>query len=252
MTISLSNMFRHELPKREIKLKTIEWKETPREQEESASLEEVSSLIDQAKQELAELEEKKHTMLVETQELIEQDKANWKMEKEAWIEEAKKQGFQAGFQAGEETSMSQYQHLLNQANDIVDLVNVDYQKTMEQTEDVIIEVAIHTAEKILDEKLKEDPEQFLYIVKAALKEISDQPVVSIYLHPVNYEFVLAQKAELKRILGNDTKLSLYIDEGLKEDSCIIEHPFGRIDASVDTQLGEVRNALKDLNLEQDK
>lgn len=241
----------NKLPKREIKVKPIEVvkKQTSEKVSEAAASEAVLANLQQAKKELDQIEERKATMLAEVETEINEARINWEEEKVALMEAAEKAGYEAGFQSGKKESIEQYQTILAEANNIVDLINVDYQKTLEQTEDVITELAIHTAEKILDEKLNESPEKFLEIVRLALKEINDQSVVSIYLHPTNYEAVLAQKAELKRMLDKDTKLSLYMNEELPKNSCIIEHPFGQIDASIDTQLEAIRNALKELAME---
>ena len=240
----------NELPKREIKIKPIEYvkmQTSERRQEETA--ESVLANVEQAKEELKQLEEQKATMLSNVQEEIDRARENWEIEKAALMETAQKAGYEAGFQTGKEASMKEYEAEIAEANHIVDLVKVDYQKTLEQTEDVIIDIAIHTAEKILGEKLNEAPERFLELVRLALKEINDQSVVSIYLHPANYETVLVQKAELKRMLEKDTKLSLYMNDELQEGSCLIEHPFGQIDASIDTQLEAIRNALRELIME---
>ncbi|MEJ8765377.1 MULTISPECIES: flagellar assembly protein FliH [unclassified Oceanobacillus] len=240
----------NELPKREIKVKPIEYmRKQSSEKESEEAAENVLAYLQQAEEELEQIEQRKATMLAEVQTEISKARENWEEEKAVLMETAEKAGYEAGFQAGKKASIEQYESLLAKANSIVDLVKVDYQKTLEQTEYVITDIAIHTAEKILGEKLNESPEKFLEIVRLALKEINDQSVVSIYLHPNNYETVLAQKTELKRMLEKDTKLSLYIDEELPENSCIIEHPFGQIDASIDTQLEAIRNVLKELVME---
>ncbi|MEI3597119.1 flagellar assembly protein FliH [Oceanobacillus sp. SE10311] len=251
MTTSLSRaMESNELPKREIKVKPIEYmRKQSSEKESEEAAENVLAYLQQAEEELEQIEQRKATMLAEVQTEISKARENWEEEKAVLMETAEKAGYEAGFQAGKKASIEQYESLLAKANSIVDLVKVDYQKTLEQTEYVITDIAIHTAEKILGEKLNESPEKFLEIVRLALKEINDQSVVSIYLHPNNYETVLAQKTELKRMLEKDTKLSLYIDEELPENSCIIEHPFGQIDASIDTQLEAIRNVLKELVME---
>lgn len=253
MTILLSKLANQDhLPQRKIQIKPI--KQIEKESTNTSSEEEPmieSDRLMKLKEEIRELEEVGRSKRIEIQSTIEKEKESWKEEKKRWIEEAKQEGFQAGFKSGETKSLTQYKTLLDEANHIVDLVKIDYQKTLERTDDMIIDLAIHTAEKILDKKLTETPENFIEIVKAALKAINDQKVISIYLHPTDYETVLLQKGELKRIVENDTKLSLYINDELHEGDCIIEHPFGRIDASVDTQLGEIRNALRELILEQD-
>jgi len=236
-----------EIPQREIKIKPIELvkKQTKRidPQQESFVIEEK---LKEAKEELEVVRQEASEIIEKANASIKQEKDSWDQEKQQWIEQAKQEGYQAGFEQGKTESLNTYQETIEQANRIVDLANADYQITLEKTEEVIIQLAMHTAEKIMDQKLNEKPEQFAHIVKNAFKEIKDQTVISIYLHPANYENVLQQKTELKNILEYDTRLSLYVDEKMKENSCIIEHPFGQIDASVDTQLEKIRGALEEV------
>lgn len=239
-----------EIPQREIKIKPIELvrkqtTETDPEQESAAIEEKLAA----AKRELELVKQETSKLKENAKASIQEEKESWINEKQRLVEEAKNEGYQAGFEQGKSESLHVYHETINNANRIVDLVKVDYQVTLEKTEEVIVQIAMHTAEKIINQQLQENPEQFVHIVKTALKEIKDQTVISIYLHPANYENVLQQKAELKRILEQETKLSLYIDEELKENSCIIEHPFGRIDASIDTQLEKIREALEELVME---
>ena len=239
------------MPKREIKIKPIELLKQEFQTEEVLKEDTRSTVtkLEQARIELVQVQQEKNRLQKETQESIQLAKDNWFEEKQQLVEQAKVEGYQVGFEQGKAESMTVYRESIEQANHIVDLVKMDYQKTLEKTEDVIIQLAIHTAEKILEEKLNEQPNLFIHIVKAALKEIKNQSVISIYLHPVNYEIVFEQKAELKRILENDTKLSIYINEELAENACIIEHPFGQIDATVDTQLEQIRSALNEMVME---
>ena len=248
----MSNILRQqEISKREIKIKPIKLlkKEFQTEDALKEDTRSTATKLEQARMELVQVQQETNRIQEETQESIQLERENWTEEKQQWIEQAKAEGFQVGFEQGKTESITVYQDSLKQANHIVDLVKTDYQKTLEKTEDVIVQLAIHTAEKILEEKLQEQPKLFMHIVKSALKEIKNQSVISIYLHPVNYEIVLEQKAELKRILENDTKLSIYINEELAENACIIEHPFGQIDATVDTQLEQIRSALNELVME---
>lgn len=236
------------IPQREIKIRPI--KVVKHELEDVVDETEIiTSQLEQAKKELTQVENEKKLLLEETRTTIQLEKDNWATEKQQLFDEAKAEGYQAGFEEGKTESYKTYHETLEQANGIVDLVKVDYQKTLEKTEDIVIELAMHTAGKILEQKLDEQPDHFLDIVKAALKEINDQSVVSIYLHPEDFEAVLLQKEELKRILENDTKLSIYVNEKLEKNSCVIEHPFGQIDATINTQLENIRSALTELVME---
>lgn len=243
-------MINHQtISQRKIQIKPIERIIPPQmdEQEDESSY--IFAKLAQAKEALSELEKKEKQILADVRETIQREQAAWQEEKQQWVEAAKAEGYQAGFTQGEAAGEKTYQASIDLANHVVDLVKEDYQKTLEQTDDVIVQLGIHTAEKILEQKLEAEPDLFLNIVKPALKEIKDQSVVSIYLHPIDYETVLTQKDELKRILERDSKLSLYINDELEKHSCIIEHPFGQIDATVGTQLQKIRSALTELVME---
>ncbi len=59
------------------------------------------------------------------------------------------------------------------------------------------------------------------------------------------------KQEIEQTIGNQASLSIFPNKELAKYSCIIETPFGQIDASIDTQLTELKTKLIDL-LEEDK
>ncbi|MFB4475339.1 flagellar assembly protein FliH, partial [Oceanobacillus caeni] len=54
------------------------------------------------------------------------------------------------------------------------------------------------------------------------------------------------KQELTQLLENNLKLSIYVKEELDVNACIVEHPFGQIDASIDTQLSQIKQILQDV------
>ncbi|WP_246001208.1 flagellar assembly protein FliH [Oceanobacillus piezotolerans] len=239
--------------KRVIKIKPVEFFKqeekqlTPDLENEYDSIQRKISL---AKKELDSLikdqERQKESILLD----IQTARDNWDKERDKWIEQAQNEGYTAGFSVGEEDGLQQYQALITQANDIVTAVKEDYHAMLEKSEETIAELAVVTAEKILKSHITEKPEAFLPIVKAAIKEIKEQAEVTIYLSPDNFQLVMDYKEELQSILENDTKLSIYLKEDLTENKCIIAHPFGQIDASVDTQLNQIRSIL--LEFQQEK
>ncbi|MEN2766450.1 flagellar assembly protein FliH [Ornithinibacillus xuwenensis] len=207
------------------------------------------SKLNEAKEELFKLEEQKKLLHSQTENQIQKLRDDWEQEKLELAEQAKEQGYEEGFNQGKEDSISQYQHLIEEANSITISARKDYEATVEKNEETILNLAIQVAEKIIKKKLAEDPESFLPIVKEAINDIKDQRVLSIYLSPKNYAFVLAQKSELERILDKKTELSIYVNESLEQGSCVIEHPFGKVDASVDTQLSQIQQVLHEIVME---
>lgn len=199
--------------------------------------------------ELERLEKQKETMLKEARDAIKQKKDKWASEKQILMEQIHEKGYQAGFTHGEQESVDQYKEILHKANKIVFATMKDYHEMMAKSDKVIIDLAIKTAEKIVKREIKQDPQSFLNIVTAAIKEIKDQANISIYVHPTDYEFILQQKNELKNMLNGHSNMSIFIDQALTENSCLIEHPFGQIDASIDTQLQEIRDILQEVTME---
>jgi len=206
--------------------------------------------LDKLKEELKQINTEKEAEISRTKEIIAEEKENWQKDKEALITEAKKEGYEAGFLQGKEESMEKYSSFIDQANTITDTAYIDYNKTIEKSEETILNLAIHTASKVMKQKIEADPASFLPIVKAAMKELKDQRIITIYLHPDNYQTVMEQKDELVHILEDDMKLSIYAKENISVNGCVIHHPFGQIDASVDTQLKQIRAALFEIAMEQ--
>ncbi|MBP1949123.1 flagellar assembly protein FliH [Virgibacillus litoralis] len=222
----------------------------------SASLEDdrksIQSEIDLAHDSLKQIQEQQAILVQQTNAEIEKAKENWEIEREKYIKQAQDEGYKKGFELGKQEGQDQYKELLTNANKIVESATKDYHSTIDQSDETILELAIHVAEKIIKKELNENPESFIQIVNTAIKEIKDQSELSIYLHPNNYELVMKQKDEIVQLVDKDLNVSFYINDQLKEDSCLIEHPFGRIDASIDVQLQELREVLYEVNMESDE
>lgn len=205
--------------------------------------------LEKAQEQLSETLEKVEVAKQEARDLIEsarrqihEDKEFWERQKQDFIQQAQQQGYQDGFESGRKDSEEQYAKLIDQAKAVVDLSKMDYKATVEQSEEVIVRLGLKVAEKILRIELQQDG-QYLNIVKGVLKEVKDKPSISVYSHPDDYQIVLEHKEELTNIVNTKADLSIYPDSSLERGSCLVETPFGKIDASVDSQLQELRNKL---------
>lgn len=215
--------------------------------------EQLQSELDELKAAQNELElvkKQREGLIVDTEKEIQLAKEAWEQEKLELMEKARQEGFQLGLEQGKVESIEQYHHLIDQANGIIEASKLDYQSTVEKSEETILTLAVHVAQKIFRQEIVKEPELFLPIVKDAISAIKDQREVTIYLHPENYEYILSQKNELERILESKATLSIYLNEALEVGSCVIEHPFGKIDASIDTQLSKIHEVLHEVLMEQ--
>jgi flagellar assembly protein FliH len=207
---------------------------------------EAEQLLVEAKVEADQIMTEAQVNLQETNNHIAQLRADWEIEKEQLIQTVQAQAFQEGFQQGEKEATEQYALILKEARQIVDKAKSDYMVQVEQSEEVILKLGLKVAEKILRVQLEEKREEFLQIVKHAIKEVKDYPDINIIVHPFMYELVLSQKDELRALFNRDKSLFIYADEELQETGCVIESSFGRIDASIDSQLAELKVKLLEL------
>jgi flagellar assembly protein FliH len=176
------------------------------------------------------------------QQLLKEQEA-WHIEKEQLIQLAREEGYQDGFHQGKEEALHRYRELIEQARQITEKANVQFYEQINASAETILRIGMKVAERIIGEKLAENHDYFLSLVKRAIKEVREQTEVTIYVHPLSYETVVQQKEELKALFHHEADVFIHPDEQLEEYSCIIETPFGRIDASVDTQLEQIKEKL---------
>ncbi|MDC3414138.1 flagellar assembly protein FliH [Aquibacillus sp. 3ASR75-11] len=210
--------------------------DTDIEQEIDRKLASANIAVEEAKAQAANILAKAKSEIKEGKDALEQSR-------KSMLAEAENKGYQDGLQAGQAEGREQYQQYLKEAQDVLKLAKKDYATILQQSEQTILALALKAASKIVRMKLEEEPDYFIEIVKGVLKEVRDQDNISVYAHPNDYPLLLNQKEELQTILRTQADLMMYPDGDLPIGSCIVESSFGRIDASIDSQLIEIRTKL---------
>lgn len=252
VTILLSNTQYNEKidAKKVIKLKSIRQIEQPTANQSTFSKERLITLeqkIAHAQRTLQQLKQEHTNVIEKTRNTIKQEQEQWEQEKQTLINEAEKLGYHEGFAQGETEGLRQYEEKINEANHLVKTARNDYETTVLHSKDTIIQLALTTAEKIINDHIQNEPAAFKSIVEAALETIRNDEYISIYVHPNQFDFLIKQKGELMNSVDGQTHLEIFIDHNLTEMSCMIEHPFGRVDASIDTQLDQIRSILQNVS-----
>ncbi len=219
----------------EIQEKTVDCKQAEAEAEE---------IIRNAEKEAISILRDAENKLQEIMHQIEVEKQNWEIEKEHWIEGAKQDGYAVGLESGKQDGINEFKTLINTAQDTVKLSKQDYLKNVVQSETTILHLGLKAAEKIIGFTMELNEDVFLNLVKQVIKEVKDQQDVQIHVHPLYYSLLISQKEEIKAYFNNPTaQIYIFPDDELNETGCIIESSFGRIDASIDSQLNELKLKL---------
>lgn len=203
-----------------------------REDEIQLALEEAEKIRQQAREEYEQLQHQ-----------LNEDVLSAQKNAEELFKQAEESGYNDGFQKGLQEGQKQYEAFISEARNIIDASKHDYYLRLEEAEPVIVQLAVKVAEKIISHSLATNNDQWLSIVKGVLNEVREQEQVKLYVHPNWFELTLSHKDELQLLLPNCENVYIYPDAHLEENGCFIETPFGRIDATVDSQLSEVKYAL---------
>lgn len=203
--------------------------------------------LQEAKQEQREIlrsaEAERERILQKAEKEIEQWRKTWEEEKRLITEEAFNEGRLDGFEAGRMEGFESYKEKISEANRVMGQAKEQHDRVVEESEQTILRLAVACAEKVVKKQLDQSDDYFLSLVRHAVKEVQDQPEITVKLHPDQYELLHHQMEELQRLVDVHTKLVLYADIELSPYACVIESPFGMIRAGVDSQLSELREKL---------
>ncbi|MEB1810087.1 MAG: flagellar assembly protein FliH [Bacillaceae bacterium] len=205
--------------------------------------EQAKLLLEQSQYQAEQLIQEAENNAKAIREQLEQEQQYVYNELEQLKQEAKQQGYDDGYQQGLEAGRLQYEEALVQAANIIQASKNDYAEVIEQAQPTIIELAFTISEKLIGTTFDQNSEAWTKLVQKAILEVREQDEVKVYVHPDWYERTLQHKNELITLLSHSEKLYIYPDPQLREHGCIIETPFGRIDASVDSQLTELKHVL---------
>ncbi len=171
-------------------------------------------------------------------------------EDEAIKNNAEQQGFNHGYDSGfqkiEAELQNQYKDQIDQAKKLVEEAYQLKEQIIQESEPVVIQLAISIAEKIILKEVEQNLDIIKEITKEALRKTREYEKITIDVHPSHFSFLLEAKEELKLEMNGQVELLIYPDPFLVQGGCIIRTSTGTIDAKIDTQLEEIKKALLDL------
>lgn len=200
-------------------------------------------VILQAKQEAEQLR-KQALSEIETwwEERRQQDQAS--------IEHSRQSGYQAGFDEGTSAAELQvnerYTGLIIEAQNILEESYEMQRKTILDADIFLLEMSCGIAEKIISKKLDQSTDWIIDMVKQAIKRSSEKGTIAICVAPSQFAYIQSVREELSHAIDPQAELHVYPDASVKDYGCVIKTNFGTIDARVETQLTEIKQALLDI------
>lgn len=209
------------------------------QQERQMMLQQADNEIEQQKQQFEQFRN-------EQLEVLEALKQTWEEEKIILQQEAYDAGFAQGYEDGVQKANANMQQDIQAANDTMLNAQKNAVAYIEAQESVLLELALTSAERILNTKLERDDEAFVSIIERALKEAREMKEIKVYVSPKYHKILTAHQAELAEMFPPNVQFLIFVNEDLEATESYIETNHGRIVVSVDEQLQELRRQLYEL------
>ena len=111
----------------------------------------------------------------------------------------------------------------------------------------ILEISLEIAQKIIKKETIENPEIILNNIKDILKGLSrEEAKITLQVNPSQVAMLKQEIPEVTNSLGIEAKIYIVAEERIMEGGCIVTTTNGVIDATIESQLAIVSEALKDI------
>ena len=109
----------------------------------------------------------------------------------------------------------------------------------------ILEISVEIAQKIIKKELQQDPNVILDNILALLKGLSkDETKITLRVNPAQVSLLKTEVPSLLEEAGLDAKILVVPDDSIMEGGCVVTTTNGVIDATIETQLAVISEALR--------
>lgn len=158
-------------------------------------------------------------------------------EAESIKETAAKEGYRAGLEQAENDI-----GLLR--TKIADFVS-SKKEVFEYIAPDILEISVDIARKIIKREVEQNPQVILDSIVDVMRTLSkEEPRITVKLNPLQVDLVKTELPEYISSIGIEAKINVVGDDSIAEGGCILNTNNGIVDASLDTQLEIIKEALK--------
>lgn len=157
--------------------------------------------------------------------------------------EAQEQGYNDGFQQGEDAINAKMAEIEEKEN----ILEEQYDHKVKELEDSLSDIIIALVKKITGVLVEEKKDIIQYLISEAISNHNNSSKYMIRVSKEDYHYVVAQKDMLQELVKEGVILDILEDSSIQTGDCIIETDKRMIDCSIDTKLNNLTNDLKYLS-----
>lgn len=158
--------------------------------------------------------------------------------------QARQQGYAEGYQAG----MAAAREELEPAASALAQALAEAQQLRVASADVAearaVELAIRIAEKVVAGTIELEPERVVDVVRGALRCLVDRERVVVQVNTLDIDLVREATAQVASALGGIDSLEVQEDRRVSRGGATVRSAAGEVDATIESKLERVREALE--------
>ena len=203
-----------------------------------------------AEDRLYEAAQESEKRMVETEQQIEAWWLSKRAEDQTVTDAAKQSGYELGYADGlaqsEADLQNQWAQKLSEASTVLQSAHEMRDQIIQEAEPFLVELSCAIAEKIIGEQLTISPNITIDLIRKSLSRRREQGVITLCVAPSKLAFVQGAQEELQAAIDSQAQLHILPDSTVTDDGCVIRSAYGSIDATIDTQLQEIKRELLQL------
>ena len=159
------------------------------------------------------------------------------MEEEAW---------QKGYAEGIAAAQKQCGETIAEAEEIKAGALMKHDEVIAGIEAEVINLVIDISKKVIGSEIALNKENMIYLIKQAIDNCSNKNGIILKVAPEDYDFLVINRDKLAALIDCTDEMELKQETSLKQGACILETPFGNMDAGVRTKLKKIEEAFMEL------
>ena len=144
-----------------------------------------------------------------------------------------------------EEAQQKYDAILQEALEIKEAAAREYKETIKAAENEIIELSVYIAEKIINTEVNKSDDYIINIIKDAMERVVSKDDVILKLCSEDYITVTSNKKYWMTKIKGLGEITIE-DTSLEPGDCIIDTPYGTMDAGMKVRMEKIQKAIIDV------
>lgn len=209
--------------------------------------EHIEELLQRAEHQAQQIVSDAQESMEKQKQIAEQQFEEWKrIEQEKLLvemEEIKKVSFNQGYEDGAQHAQQEFCSKIDLAKEVIEQAYEEKKEIIREAEPFVIDLSIQIAEKIIKKELETEPNLLIEMIKQNLLYSNERSMITICVSPDDFDFVQNQRNQLLESIEGQVEVKIVPEHSIEKGGCVVRTSYGSIDARIDVQLKEIKQAL---------